>query len=311
VHVSGTTRSAERASALQSLGFDVFACHGDDEEPSSVFSKNATIGGGVGEDEYDAFVSERLQYATCLIATAGPGESGEDPFLFQHGQNLSVAKHLQCACYLSSTSAYGEHGGDWVSEDTAPISPGSKGIARLEAEGAWTSALTPGSTPGNARLCILRLAGIYGPGRSALDTLLKRPIPTTAAGLDGAQEVTSRVHVDDIVATVAASMDNERANGVYNVADDTPASREEVFAYARELLRSGAAGPACRKQLIYLERLAASLRPETAFKSRRDLERASKRVLNHRLRQDLLSELHFPSYKEGLSDIAAAYASNS
>jgi hypothetical protein len=85
-----------------------------------------------------------------------------------------------------------------VSEDTAPISPGSKGIARLEAEGAWTSALTPGSTPGSARLCILRLAGIYGPGRSALDTLLKRPIPTTAAGLDGVQEVTSRVHVDYI-----------------------------------------------------------------------------------------------------------------
>jgi hypothetical protein len=67
VHVSGTTRSAERASALQSLGFDVFACHGDDEEHSSVFSKNATIGGGVGEDEYDGFVSERLQYATCLM----------------------------------------------------------------------------------------------------------------------------------------------------------------------------------------------------------------------------------------------------
>lgn len=252
-------------------------------------------------------MSKNVQSATHILATARPAVSGTDPFLSAHGGKLCAAENLQGVCYLSSTGAYGDHSGEWVSEETAPNSPGSSGTARVLAEKAWTAAVS-GSASQEARLGILRLAGIYGYGRSALDTLLKKPI---TVDLDNdatvAAKLISRVHTDDIVAAILAFINSQDAQGLYNVADDEPASRAEVFAYARELLRSGAAGRACSEQLQYMEGLTTSLSAPVSL-SRRDLERASKRVLNRKLRGQLVPELSFPSYREGLDSIAAAYA---
>jgi nucleoside-diphosphate-sugar epimerase len=293
--VSGTTRSPARAEALRSLGLDVVASEDGDE-------------GG----DFRSFVASRVQQATHVLSTAGPDRDGGDPFLAAHAASLAGAPHLTWTSYLSSTSAYGEHDGRWVSEETAPVAPGAKGAARLEAEQAWTSAAAATSPSGDARLCIMRLAGIYGPGRSALDTLLRRPVAPPASApagdADAAPKLTSRVHVDDIIAALFAAAGSAGARGVYNVADDAPASRGEVFEYARKLLRGGAAGTACRGRLESLERLAAGGAGPAASSTRRDAERASKRVANGRLRDELGVDLQFPSYREGLASIAASYA---
>lgn len=120
------------------------------------------------------------------------------------------------------------------------------------------------------------------------------------------KKLTSRIHVRDIVATVAAVVASEMAVGVYNVADDEPASRADVFEHARGLPRAGAAGPACMRQLQYMEGLAASVRVRAP--SQRDHERASKRVCNKKLRSELLQRLQFPNYRDGLAAIATTYA---
>jgi nucleoside-diphosphate-sugar epimerase len=74
---------------------------------------------------------------------------------------------------------------------------------------------------------VFRLAGIYGPGRSVVDQLLKAPPPLAMYSVDDSQ-YTSRIHVLDIVTCLLASMQNPAPGNVYNVADDAPTSRLEV-----------------------------------------------------------------------------------
>lgn len=297
--MTATTRSHAKARALVAQGLDVLVddTSGDDDFDSSNYDSR---------DEDAAPIALLLQNATHIVTTAGAyrGEDargGADPFLSRHGDALRGAARLRAIVYLSSTGVYGEHGGNWVAEDAeARAPPGSTGAARLDAEAEWAAA----ASVVGARLVVLRLAGIYGPQRSALDTLLRRP--GGVGGGRGGEKLTSRVHVRDIVATVAAALESETAAGVYNVSDDEPATRAEVFEHARGLLRAGAAGPACRRQLEYMDGQAADSAARSP--SRRDRERASKRVSNGRLRLELLPHLHFPTYRDGLAGIAAAYA---
>ena len=78
---------------------------------------------------------------------------------------------------------------------------------------------------------IFRLAGIYGPGRSAFDKLRDG----TARRIVKPGQVFNRIHVADIASTVEASIAHPRQGAIYNVADDHPAPPDEVIAYAAEL----------------------------------------------------------------------------
>jgi nucleoside-diphosphate-sugar epimerase len=75
---------------------------------------------------------------------------------------------------------------------------------------------------------VLRLAGIYGPGRSALDTVMRADGDLSRCGADD-RSVISRVHVLDIVQLVTAMMDRPSSGVIVNVADDMPASRYDVI----------------------------------------------------------------------------------
>lgn len=98
-----------------------------------------------------------------------------------------------------------------------------------------------------------------------------------------------------------------RAEGVFNIADDEPATRSEVFDFARRTLSDGEAGKDCQKRLTYLEALEVGERTP----SRRDRDRVSKRVGNARMKEVLRVKLLFPSYREGLRSIASEYAAAS
>ena len=206
-----------------------------------------------------------LADATQVLSSVPPGGDGLDPVLEQYGADL-VGKPLS---YLSSTGVYGDCGGAWVDE-SAPTGTGRRG-ARSEADAAWLER--------GAR--VLRLPGIYGPGRSALD----RVRAGRAQRIDLPGQVFSRVHVDDIVSGALLAL--EAPPGAYNLADDLPASQNAVIEAAAALL--GVAPPPMQT----LE--AAQLSPQArAFydENRRVANTKAKRVLSWRPR--------YPTYHEGL-----------
>lgn len=186
-----------------------------------------------------------------------------------------------------------------------PKGPAAKGRARLKSERDWDRI---GHVAG-AQTYIMRLAGIYGLGRSALDTLRRNP-GALDASKDTADMLVSRVHVDDITAALVAaatmhpgamgttSKKRRAATTVVNIADNQPSSRSTVFEYAEKLLRAAGFTP--------LAKTANSGLPieERVTLSSRNRDRASKRVSNARMRSLLVPRLKYPTYREGLRAIA-------
>ncbi len=135
---------------------------------------------------------------------------------------------------------------------------------------------------------IFRLAGIYGPGRSALDALRAG----TARRIDKPGQVFSRIHVEDLASVLMASMKQPRPGAVYNVCDDDPAPAEAVVACAAKLL--GMPPP----PLVPLE--AAGLSPMA-----RSFFDDNKRVANRLIKTELGIRLRYPDFRAGLAAILA------
>ena len=178
--------------------------------------------------------------------------------------------------YLSTTGVYGDLGGGWAFE-WSPVNPGSdRAKARVLAERQWMDA-----TDGAAR--IVRLPGIYGPGRSPFERLRAG----TAQRIVKPGQVFSRVHVDDIAGGLEALMLRPEAHGVFHLCDDEPAPPQDVIAHAARLL--GITPP-----------------PEVAFKDAdlspmaRSFYAECKRVSNARAKAALGWRPQFPTYREGL-----------
>ncbi|HEY0206038.1 MAG TPA: SDR family NAD(P)-dependent oxidoreductase [Acetobacteraceae bacterium] len=165
--------------------------------------------------------------ATHLIQTAAPGADG-DPALARFGVEVASAPGLRWAGYLSTTGVYGDHGGGWVDEGTPAQPSNNRGQRRVAAEDAWRAACA------RCAVDVFRVAGIYGPGRSAFDDLRAG----TARRVDKPGHLFGRIHRDDIAAAVVAAMAQDRPPGarILNLADDEPAASAEVTAEAARLL---------------------------------------------------------------------------
>ena len=252
--VIGTTRSAERAEALRGEGVEPLLWPGADLGPA-------------------------LNDASHLLSSIAPGAAG-DPVLAALGAQIS-ATPLQWVGYLSTTAVYGDHGGAWVTEDTA-LTPGTeRGRWRVQAERGWQALGQP--------LHIFRLAGIYGPGRGPFAKLRDG----SARRILKPGQVFSRIHVEDIAQVLAASIAHPRPGAIYNLCDDDPAPPEDVISYAAELL--GLPPPPA---VTYAE---ADLSPMA-----RSFYAENKRVSNARLKAELGVRLAYPDYRTGLRALLAA-----
>lgn len=224
-----------------------------------------------------------LAGTTHLLLGVPPGAGG-DPVLAAHGAAISQLNGLRWAGYLSTTAVYGDHRGGWVDEDTPPCPAGDRGRRRLAAEQVWQALCLDSGLP----LHIFRLAGIYGPGRSPLDAVRQG----RARRIDIPGHVFSRIHVADLVAVLRASMARPRAGAIYNVCDDEPAASGDVVAFAAMLL--GHAPPPV------VPFAAADLSPMA-----RSFYDDNKRVANRRIKEELGVRLRYPTYREGLTALAA------
>ncbi len=175
-----------------------------------------------------AFSAPPLAGATHVLATAAPGEGG-DPVLAAHGQAIATAAPRWLG-YLSTTGVYGDRDGAWVDETSAP-SPGQpRSLRRAAAERAWADV----AARAGAGRDLIRLGGIYGPGRSPLDEVRAG----TARRVVKRGHSFSRIHVDDIAGLVSAAMARPPAVPVrvLHGVDDLPAPSADVMAEAARLL---------------------------------------------------------------------------
>jgi len=184
--------------------------------------------------------------------------------------------------YLSSTSVYGDHQGDWVNEESVTNPTSSNGVDRLEVEKSWINF----SESINLPLQIFRLSGIY----SANDNILKRLKSGNIKIINNKKSnFFSRIHLDDISNVLIKSLSRFKKGEIYNISDDKPASLEEVTLYACGLLDIQ------KPESIELKNVNS--------KMLKNFYKNSKKVSNKKMKSFFNYKLKYPTYEEGLSYI--------
>ncbi len=224
-----------------------------------------------------------LAGATHILSSVPPDEQG-DPVLDCHGADIAALDGLQWVGYLSTTGVYGDRGGGGVDEQSGRRPAGERGRRRVAAEDGWLALGRDHGVP----VHLFRLAGIYGPGRNALETVRQG----RARRIHKPGQVFGRIHVDDIVEVLCASMARPNPGAAYNVTDDEPAPPDAVIAYACELL--GVEPPPVEAW----DDIEDTLSPMA-----RSFYGECKRVANRRIKEELGVSLKWPNYREGLKGL--------
>lgn len=258
VRVSGTTRSQDKMEALRRDGVEAFLFDGESMEDG---------------------LQRALADVTHLAQSIAPGKA--DPVLRLIGEDgASLLPRLEWIGYLSTVGVYGDHKGAWVSEETPCVPVSGRSKERLEAEDGW---LAMGEARG-VPAAVLRLSGIYGPGRNAFCNLEKG----TARRLIKKDQVFNRIRVEDIGAATRFLSDHA-LGGIYNVTDDQPGPPQDVIVEAARLM--GVEPP-----------------PEQAFETAeltpmaRSFYGENKRVSNAKLKAAGF-EFSFPNYPMSLAQL--------
>ncbi len=253
--VSGTCRTSEKCESLRPMG----------------------ITGHIFDDGLPLTNIWDLDSVTHILISIPPGKDG-DIILQNHLDDLLALKNLKWVGYLSTTGVYGDHDGAWVDEAT-PVKPyNDRTLWRVESEKKWLATGLP--------VHVFRLSGIYGPGRSAIESLQEG----TARRIDKAGQVFSRIHVEDICQTLIASINKPDPFSIYNVADDEPCPQADVIEYAANLI--GVPVP----PLVKFEE--ADLSPMA-----RSFYAANRRVSNRKIKEKLGMELRYPDYRLGIASL--------
>ncbi|WP_333826086.1 NAD(P)-dependent oxidoreductase [Pinisolibacter sp.] len=236
----------------------------------------------LAEPQADARLAAAVARASHILVSAGPSEAG-DPFLARLEPAIraaAAAGTLRWIGYLSTVGVYGNADGGPVNETTVPVPASDRTRWRIAAEGAWAALGKEVDVP----VAVLRLAGIYGPGRNAFVNLEKG----TARRIIKPGQMFNRIRVEDIGRAIAASA-KARFDGILNVSDDEPAPPQLPIELAAQLM--GVEPP-----------------PEIPFDAATFTPMAlsfwgeSKRVGNARLRS-LIGDLTYPTYREGLTQL--------
>ncbi|MGZ9109185.1 MAG: SDR family oxidoreductase [Micavibrio sp.] len=219
-----------------------------------------------------------LRGTTHLLISTPPSDEG-DPAYLLHEEDILKIPTIEWIGYLSSTSVYGDREGGWVDENSEIRPSNRRGSRRARAEQQWLSLYESHKLP----VHIFRLAGIYGPGRCALDSVRAG----VARRINKPGHAFNRIHVEDIVQILRASMEKPNPGRAYNLADDLAAPSHEIIKCACEML-----GLEVPPLLPYDDTDMAPIA--------RSFYADNKRIKTDRIKTELGIKLKYPTYKEGL-----------
>ena len=230
-------------------------------------------------DDYDIELIKNLEKSDYILVSIPPRE-GTD-LVIKNFSNIIENCNAKWITYLSATSVYGDHKGEWVNEEskTKPIT--SNGIDRLSAEKLWLSLNLNKKIP----LQIFRLAGIY----SNESNILARLKSGKAKIVNRKNNFFSRIHVEDIANILFESLSKFKPGEIYNISDDKPSSSEEVTLYGVKLLNMD------KPKIIELKDIESEML--------KNFYKDSKKVSNKKMKSFFEYDLKFPSYIEGLNYI--------
>ena len=230
-------------------------------------------------DKYDKNLIPKLKEADHILISIPPKEDGD--IVIKNFSKFLKSSKIQWITYLSATSVYGDHGGEWVDENstTKPTSP--NGLARLKAEKSWLSLMISKNLP----IQIFRLSGIY----SNENNVLKRLQLGTAKLLNKSNNYFSRIHIEDIANILFKSLSKFKSGEIYNLADNKPTSSEEIVLYGVQLLNIQS------PKKIEIDELDNEML--------KNFYKDSKKVNNEKIKIFFSYSLKFPTYVEGLNYI--------
>ena len=230
-------------------------------------------------DKFDNNLLAELKEAKHILISIPP-ENQEDIVVKNFSKFIKQSK-VKWVTYLSATSVYGDHKGEWVNEDSETKPTSSNGISRLNAENSWLSLQRSVNLP----FQIFRLSGIYSNEKNILVGLKLG----TAKLIDKKGHYFSRIHVEDIANILLKSLSKFKSGETYNLADDKPSSSEEITLYGAKLLN-----------IKNLEKIKIY---ELQSEILKNFYKDSKKVSNSKMKNFFNYKLKFATYVEGLNYI--------
>ena len=230
-------------------------------------------------EKFDQNLVVKLKEADHILVSIPP-ENQEDLVIKNFSKFIESSK-VKWITYLSATSIYGDHKGEWVNENskTNPIS--NNGIARLKAENAWFSLEKNKKVP----IQIFRLSGIYSNEKNILIRLKSGGVKL----INKKNHFFSRIHVDDISNILFKSLSKFKSGEIYNLSDDKPSTSEEVTLFGAKILN-----------IENIEKIEVDQIKSEMLKN---FYNESKKVSNKKMKSYFDYNLKFPSYIEGLNHI--------
>ena len=231
------------------------------------------------ENSFDKKFIRRLEEADYILLSIAPTNEGD--IVIKNFQNYFKSKKIKWITYLSATSVYGDHSGEWVDENSETKPTFSNGVERLKVEKKWMELASKFDLP----IQIFRLSGIY----SNQYNILTRLKSGEAKIINKKNHFFSRIHVEDIANILFYSLSCFKKKEIYNISDDKPASAEEVTMYGVKLLGT--------------EKPSSIEINEVESEILKGFYKDSKKVNNKKMKEFFNYKLKYPTYIEGLNYI--------
>ena len=231
------------------------------------------------DENFDKNLLNKLKQSDHILISIPPVK-GEDLVIKNFKENIKEC-NPKWVTYLSATSVYGNHQGEWVNELSKTNPTSSNGVDRLSAERSWLDFANKQNIP----LQIFRLSGIYSNRRN----ILVRLKSGKANIINKKNHFFSRIHVEDIANVLFRSLSSFKSSEIYNISDDKPSSSEEIILYGVKILN--------------IEKPKSIEIKEIESEMLKNFYKESKKVSNKKMKSFFNYKLKFPTYVEGLNYI--------
>ena len=233
------------------------------------------------DNTFDQEILKKINNYDYILVSIPP-KNGID-IVLKNFQDTLETLEANWVTYLSATSVYGDHDGEWVDENSKLNPLTEKGKSRLSAEKSWINFAKKKNLP----IQIFRLSGIYSQERN----IFKKIKSGSHQIINKPEHFFSRIHVEDISNILKSTLNfkNIKSGEIYNLSDDYPCSNIEVANYAYDLMKVS------KPKMIETNEIENEML--------KNFYKDSKKVSNKKIKEVLSYKLKFPTYKEGLRSI--------